>query len=102
MPRIDLATARRLALEEAHADFNEPEGLALLDDMTITKPYGWVFFYDAKDHIESGDPMDALGGNGPIVVEKDGGRVTPLGSARAPETEIATFEQERGLSTGST
>lgn len=99
---IDLETARRLALEEAHRDYYKPNGLALLDDMTITKPYGWVFFYDSKRHIETGNPLHMLGGNGPIVVEKDSGRVTPLGSARAPETEIATFEQENGFSTGST
>lgn len=94
---MNLEDARQLALAEAHRDYHTPDGLALLDDMTITKPYGWVFFYDSKRHMLTGSPLHALGGNGPIVVEKDSGRVTPLDSARAPETEIAAFEQENGL-----
>jgi hypothetical protein len=44
----------------------------LMNDKTITANEGWVFFYNSKDFIETGDPRDALAGNGPIFVDRNG------------------------------
>ena len=33
---------------------------------------GWVFFFNSKEFAETGDPMHALAGNGPIFVARDG------------------------------
>lgn len=72
-------------------------GVALLPDKTITKPYGWIFFYDSKRHIESPSIETAIAGNGPIVVLAKSGEVVALGTARRTDEEIAEFEAARSL-----
>lgn len=75
-----------------------PDGLAIVDSRTITKPYGWVFFYDSKTHIATGNPLHTIAGNGPVVVLAATGEVVSLGTARPSQEQIALFEAERGLS----
>lgn len=52
----------------------EPETfpIEILDEQTIERPYGWVFFYQSKKYLETGLISDALVGNGPILVDKSG------------------------------
>jgi len=33
---------------------------------------GWIFFYNSKEFIETGNPSSALAGNGPIFVDRNG------------------------------
>jgi hypothetical protein len=72
-------------------------GLSVLPERTITKPYGWVFFYDSNAHIQAGTLETAIAGNGPIVVIAATAEVVPLGTAYPSQTEIARFERARGL-----
>ena len=55
--------------------------LVLVDQHTIERDFGWVFFYNAKRHVETGDIRDALAGNAPIVVTKADGRIHETGTA---------------------
>lgn len=59
--------------------------------------YGWIFFYDSRRHIETASVLDAIGGNGSLVILAANGEAVALGTARRPEEEILRFEQERGL-----
>jgi|HubBroStandDraft_2_1064218.scaffolds.fasta_scaffold421536_2 hypothetical protein len=34
----------------------------------MDRPYGWVFFYQAKRSIETRNPLDGFGGNAPIII----------------------------------
>jgi Immunity protein 35 len=52
----------------------------LLEDQTRPVDAGWLFFFNSADFIRTRDPIDALAGNGPILVFKDG-RVVQLSSA---------------------
>lgn len=98
---MEFETAKALALERINKNYHDPDdSLVLLEDMTISKPYGWVFFYDSKRHTETGSFLHMLGGNGPIVVEAKSGKISLLGSARAPEIEVAELEKKRGLASG--
>lgn len=72
-------------------------GLALVDERTIHKPYGWVFFYASRRYMETRNIVHAIAGNGPVVVLADSGEVVTLGTARRSEEEIASFERARGL-----
>lgn len=72
-------------------------GLVVVEEMTLTKRYGWVFFYNSRRYIETRDIFQAIAGNGPVVILADTGEVVALGSARRPEEEIAAFEQQRKL-----
>jgi hypothetical protein len=72
-------------------------GVAIMEDRTIRKSYGWIFFYNSNVYLETRNPLEALGGNGPIVVMQADGHIHPLGSALAPAASIAEFELVHGL-----
>jgi hypothetical protein len=54
-------------------------------------------FYNSKSYLETGSPLEALSGNGPIVVERVDGNLHQLGSAQQPDASIAEFERAHGL-----
>lgn len=91
---LTLEEAKVLALRELPKLAGERE-LAFHDN-AICKRYGWVLFYNSRRYIETGDFLDSLFGNGPVVVMHDGG-VHLLGTDRNPDAMIADFERERGL-----
>ncbi len=73
-------------------------GVALMPQSTIEKPYGWVFFFNSKRFVETGDVFWALGGNSPILVEAESGRITLLGTATSVHDSLARFELDSGFS----
>ena len=78
--------AEQIALEFLKAKALEAGcDLALLDSSTMERNFGWVFFYDSKRHLETGDFRDALAGNAPFVVTRADGRVHETGTAQPLE-----------------
>jgi len=71
------------------------DDLVVLDEVTIEKPWGWVFFYGSRKWRETKDAKYAIAGNAPLLVEKHSGRVIPLGTARRAEYYIERYEQTR-------
>lgn len=61
-------------------------------DETIKKPYGNVYRYNSKEYIQTGNFNKSLVGNGPILVEKEKGRVVNLGTANNLEDELKAYE----------
>jgi Immunity protein 35 len=47
----------------------------ILDDATIERDWGWVFFYDSKLHHDTRDFQYAVAGNAPLVVRRSDGAV---------------------------
>lgn len=37
-----------------------------------SRSFGWVFWYQSLAHLRSGNPIDMLAGNGPLIVLPDG------------------------------
>ena len=70
--------------------------LAIIDDETIEKEYGWVFFYQTKDYLKTGSIIDALVGNAPYIVNKYTGELIETGTANPIEEYIAEYESENG------
>jgi len=79
---------RYLRSQEATVGFE----LVLLDDFTLERAFGWVFFYDSKRHVETRDFRDAIAGNAPIVVTKINGQVHETGTAFPIEYYLRKFE----------
>ena len=52
--------------------------LAVVEESTIEKPYGWIFWYQSKKWVETRQMMAALFGTHPFIVEKAEGDVTFL------------------------
>lgn len=94
---ITLPEAKKLAMTALRKMSRRSEAdLAFVDSLTSCKPYGWVLFYNSRQFVETGNELEALGGNGPVVVLHDGA-IHFLGSDREGEVTIAAFEQEQGF-----
>ena len=69
--------AERIA--QAHIDFPTPGTCVLLREYTISKPYGWVFFYQNRKYVETRNRDEALMGNLPFLVDRFDGRIREKG-----------------------
>lgn len=45
----------------------------IINERIIDLPYAWIFPYTSKKYLETGNIMEALGGNGPVFVSKMNG-----------------------------
>lgn len=61
----------------------------VLEDKTVEKPFGWVFFYEPK----SKEPGAGVPGNGPLVVLREDGTTTFLSTSVPPDEAIAEYEK---------
>ena len=69
------------------------DSLVILDECTLEKPWGWVFFYTSKQFHETGDSRFALAGNAPHIVERETGRLIQTGTALPLDEYIANYER---------
>jgi hypothetical protein len=70
--------------------------LALLTEHTIEFELGWVFFYQSRKYIESGDYRDMLGGNAPFIVNKNDGSIHVTGTSYRIEKYIEDYLNAHG------
>lgn len=78
-------------LENSKDKYN-PIDCAILENETIEKDWGWIFFYQSKVYIESGDFRDMLGGNAPIFIDKKTGKLSYAGTAFGIDHYIKEYE----------
>ncbi len=69
---------------------------ALRESATIERPFGWVFFYNSKRFIETGDVLHALAGNCPLFVNKFTGAIRVFGTSKSVRDQIEEYERELG------
>ncbi len=77
----------------ASASSGDREEFVILDDLTREKPWGWVFFYNSKSFVETGDINDSLAGNAPYIVNKHTGELFVTGTAEEIEHYIEQYEK---------
>jgi len=70
--------------------------LVIDDAHTREEDFGWVFFWAAKKYLD-GDRQYALGGNGPIIVDRRTGELHQTGTARPVEHYIAVYRRDGNL-----
>lgn len=61
------------------------------DASTREEPFGWVFFWNDRRFIETGDDLYALCGNLPVVVLRQTGQVMYLPWKKDRNSSIADF-----------
>jgi hypothetical protein len=76
-----------------------PEELIVLDEYTIQRPWGWVFFYTARGW-KDGDFQYAIGGNGPILVNRTDGCIRLCGTGMPAHEYIEQYEAELARTAG--
>ena len=64
----------------------------VLNEETIEKPWGWIFFFQSKSYIETGDFIHMLGGNAPMIVNRYSGELIHTGTAQPIEAYIEEYE----------
>jgi len=68
--------------------------LVILDNQTIEKEWGWVFFYNTEEYAKSGSIMDTLVGNAPYIVNRNTGELIETGTAFDIEDYIKDYESK--------
>jgi hypothetical protein len=89
---ITLREARDIALATL-AKLDRGSDLALLDDQTQERAFGWVFSYTTRKYLQTHSPLDLRVGLGPLVVERDG-RTQFLNAGQPRARAIENFEAE--------
>ncbi|WP_139674980.1 YrhB domain-containing protein [Pseudomonas sp. F16(2018)] len=54
-------------------------------------PDGWLFCFNSKQYVETGDFSFQLVGNGPIFVDKDTGELHFFGTALPPKEYVEEY-----------
>lgn len=68
-----------------------PIDLKLLEESTKEFELGWVFFYQSKEFVETGEIFSSLAGNGAIIVNKYDSSIHQTGSAHPVEHYINEY-----------
>ena len=73
---------------------SDPIEPVVIDSETIEKEWGWVFFYQDKQYLDTGDTSFALVGNAPYLVNRLSGEITITGTANPIEEYIREYEEK--------
>ena len=91
---LNFETAKKLVEEQINVSYNvDGDELVVLEEQTIQKEYGWIFFYTSRRLIETGDLNYMIAGNAPAVVNKRTGKLTFLGTAEPVENYVRRYEE---------
>jgi hypothetical protein len=84
------------SLAEAYLQSQGIANVAILPTSTNEKAFGWVFFYQSREHLETADASFALAGNAPLIVNRHDGSVSPTGTAFPLARYFAEYEASHG------
>ncbi len=82
---VDEPEARRIAEEWVRRHVSVEEDAIIDESQTMEEPFGWVYFYNSRRYLETGDFRDQLIGNAPIVVDRSSGTIHGTGTAKPLE-----------------
>jgi Immunity protein 35 len=80
-------------LAQIWIELNNSVDCEIIDDETISKPYGWVFFYQSKSYLETLDFSEQLLGNAPILIDRFDGELRVFGTAESIENYLFDYEK---------
>ena len=91
---INARTARALARHQI-ATMAVDLGLELVlqPERTIETDVGWVFFYESRDFVDTGDPRTSLIGNAPLLIDRVTGATHLLGTTRPVERYLDDYRR---------
>jgi hypothetical protein len=93
---INQQQARELVYEEINKLDpywpDKPE-MIILDERTVEKDYGWVFYWTSRPWHETRDIQFAIAGNGPIIISREDGSLYECGTYPPIEDRIREREE---------
>ena len=81
--------AYRIALAEINRNCAPEYPAAIIDDRTIERDFGWVFYFNSKRFLETGDRNHSFAGSRLVIVSKYTGRTE---MHAGPEEDARIFE----------
>lgn len=82
------------ALATAWVDLRSEGSARIQRELTVAKPYGWIFFYQSKEFLDGGDFSTQLVGNAPFIVDRDTLELRLTGNTAMPlEHHLAEYER---------
>lgn len=90
--QITKADAREIA-GKVVAALSMQHNFVILEDRTVERPFGWVFFYTTREYIQTGDPKYLIPGTAPLVVNRDDGSTEHLATSIPPARAIEIYEK---------
>jgi hypothetical protein len=76
-----------------HRYSNRAYELVVIDSLTREEDFGWLFFFNTREFMETGDMSAALGGNAPLFVERETGELHVTGTAHPVEYYLDIFRR---------
>jgi hypothetical protein len=87
--------AKEIALKEILKYWNiEDDEPVILDEETMEEDFGWVFFYESRNFLDTKIFTYVLAGNAPIIVNKYDGSTHPTGTSGDIEDYIEEYRKE--------
>jgi len=75
-------------------NFNlKDDELVIIDEATIEKDFGWVFFYQSKNYLETNNFSYQLLGNAPYIVNRFDGSFEITGTTYEIEYYLNEYEK---------
>jgi immunity protein 35 of polymorphic toxin system len=68
--------------------------LVVVEEKTLEKEFGWVFFSTTRRQAESGEVAAVIPGLGPLVVHRADGTTRFLPTSVPPDRAIAEYERQ--------
>jgi hypothetical protein len=65
--------------------------LEILKDQIEEYEFGWVFHYNTARQIETGDVLDGMVGNAPLIVDRHSGQLLETGTARETDYYVNNY-----------
>ncbi|WP_084435580.1 YrhB domain-containing protein [Desulfomicrobium escambiense] len=90
---ITYEVAREIAIREI-ASLNAEHDFVLLEEKTVEREFGWIFFYATHNYLKTMDPQFLVPGTAPIVVHKKDGSIEHLPTSLPPKAAIEHYEKE--------
>ncbi|ERS00619.1 hypothetical protein Q674_14700 [Acinetobacter sp. COS3] len=68
------------------------DGVEIVINKVIKKPYGWIFFYQNSTFLTSDDYQHALIGNAPIIIDRINGEIRVTGTSKSLSEYLTDYE----------
>lgn len=84
-----------------YVNFNlqlQDDELVIVDEETIIKDYGWVFFAISKRYLETQNFSDMVIGRGPLLFERQSETIIPFGTVLSAEQYLEQYERQKSFS----
>jgi hypothetical protein len=83
-----------LARPQKYRHPSDSMDLVVVDEDTIEKDWGWVFFYTSERYLQTRDIRYALAGSAPYIVNRHSGEIRVTGTRQPTQHYIDEYERE--------